>query len=358
MTAFFKEKRAVKELNKVLAIVSVGGYMRIIRLNPFRFVSKKEIILEYGDKGLYWLSSSERATYKHGIGVYPNGCRKEIYNLWVPPVAKKGECKLFIDYIHNNICSGKKLRTRWLLDWLADLVQHPTEPKGCGIAINSSEGLLEDVLETMYKHHEVMNSIFIRGYKGNHELLDAYHLVGNWTGITGLLVNNMTHQIISNWKPPKRKWLILEQTDIASDKVRDELQDGGIEAFTYYLFNREIKSKLYKAPKNPDPPKPDRITTVPVWWLEAVDQGKLDIKDWLDNSLEWPRHVIKAELYANYGRWCDKTGVMQSSFCVFTLELRKITNIKEIRKAKNGVRQRLFVIPSLNRCRKRILNEG
>jgi hypothetical protein len=89
-----------------------------------------------------WLSDVDRREYV-GIVIEPATYRGRAYNLWrgfaVEPM--QGDPSPFLDYIKVVLCGGDVELARWVLHYIADAVQRPTEPSPpTAIAIRGPQG--------------------------------------------------------------------------------------------------------------------------------------------------------------------------------------------------------------------------
>jgi hypothetical protein len=158
------------KMNEQFAVIqNWGGKCRVIKevedpaLNRSRLTSQgkddfcqawcnKFVTLGQDAKGLdikaavgaWWFSHERRREYSHLVfapGVDGTALGGP-YNLWqgfaVEPVA--GDCRLFLDHLHRNICNGVHEHSEWLLDHLAHMVQHPAQPGYVAVALQGDKG--------------------------------------------------------------------------------------------------------------------------------------------------------------------------------------------------------------------------
>lgn len=92
-----------------------------------------------------WIDRPETPRYR-GMGFYPPPAKvpREALNLWKgwPHEGKPvGSCKLFLEHVEQNICSGDVRLFGWMVAWFADLVQNPGLPiKGTAIILRGERG--------------------------------------------------------------------------------------------------------------------------------------------------------------------------------------------------------------------------
>lgn len=101
------------------------------------------------DAATVWLESRARREV-HGVQYCPNniGLRQGHLNLWlgwgVEPAP--GDCSIVVDHILYVIASGDVRKAEFILDWCADILQHPTRKPGVAVVLRGSEGNGKSVL--------------------------------------------------------------------------------------------------------------------------------------------------------------------------------------------------------------------
>jgi hypothetical protein len=176
----FKEKDDITRLNKVHAVLPIGGKTRVVTFGEMEeFPGRETIIMtqtmgdfaslqnkylhEYSDKngklqsvpmGTYWLNSKDRRQYDGGMAFMPQHDEeviRERLNLWrgygvklIKPKHKSAAagCNLFLDFMRDVICSGNEEHFDYLLKREAFILQNRircevalglnTEEEGCG----------------------------------------------------------------------------------------------------------------------------------------------------------------------------------------------------------------------------------
>ena len=71
-------------------------------------------------------------------GDVPEGYYNSWKGFYVQP--REGDCSSFLTHVKNIVCGGNDEHYNWLMDWLADLVQDPANPKGCSVILRGGEG--------------------------------------------------------------------------------------------------------------------------------------------------------------------------------------------------------------------------
>ncbi|EGR1117285.1 DUF5906 domain-containing protein [Vibrio cholerae] len=345
----------VSEYNEKYAIVLHGGKLRVMvetpSDNPFKepyelitkgdFISLTEhdvVFLADANgnpkrvqKSKIWRDSPEKRIYEGGLVFEPGKGRtvENALNMWrgwqYQPI--KGDWSLFKQHILK-VCGGNEKHYNWMLDWMADAIQDPMNPKGCAVILKGVEGagkgtifnIFGELFGRYYKH--IVQEDQLVG-KFNAHLQEALlvfadevtyggskKVAGVLKGITtekSLMVerkgldavryrNCMRLGIASNesWfipaGPQSRRWFILEvPSDVASKDdyftplYRQMEKEGGYEAMMYELQNREITSNLKVAPETEilyD--QRMRLATadcpVTAYWIHVVESGRWNVE--------------------------------------------------------------------------------
>jgi hypothetical protein len=370
-----KFDQLVAEMNEEYAVVTVGGKIRILREKPTTnevdmpydlfdkdswktLMENQTLTIEVNDKqkrvpkANIWLGHEGRRTYANGMGLFPDNVVPEgYYNTWngfsVEPV--QGDCSKLLYHIQHVICCGIQEQADWLMDWLADMVQFPADPKGCAVVMRGDEGTGKGMLaNTMGKifgsHHRHLIDDAHLTSNFNAHLLDAVsvfadeitwggnkktagklkgmvtekYLVGERKGVDAILYRNMVHLMIasnSEWVIPagsgSRRWFVLNvSSEMKSNRsyfnaLAEEMRNGGVEAFLYYLLNMEIKSDLRRAIETQGL-QDQRILntqsdTILHWWRKCVIDKSVKVEDLNSNEIiDWPTMVGKISLYECY----------------------------------------------------------
>ena len=416
----------VAQMNEEFAIVTIGGKIRIIKekdnsdnhmMTHYDLMDKDSFSLllmnkkiEYGtDKngvpkkvsiGNLWLGHEGRRTYENGMGLFPDGkVPNGYYNTWngfsVEP--RKGDCSQFLYHIKEVICDGDEENNNFLLDWMADLVQDPANPKGCAVVMRGGEGcgkgtlantigslfgshhrhLIDDNHLTSNFNSHLFDAIVVFAdeitWGGNKKtagklkgMITEKYLVGERKGIDAIQYRNMVHLLIasnSEWVIPagadSRRWFVLNVPNTkANDRayfmsINDELDNGGREALLYYLINRKITANLRHAPET-EALQVQRMLNVQDdqvlnWWMTKLIEGKLRSPDVKDEGLKWPEVVGKTALHLEYEAYCLHRNQRCVNVSVFFKEMSKY-GLKQIRPTVDGERVYCIKIPTVKNC--------
>lgn len=415
----------VERLNKTYAIVTVGGKIRVLRektslANPtdstFDLLGKEDFrtllqnnTMQIADaKGNpkvisvadIWLAHPSRRTYFNGMALFPNEAAPEgWYNTWdgfsINP--RPGNCDLLLEHAHKIICGGNDVHYEWLLDWCADAVQDPANPKGTAVVMRGEEGAgkgtLANTLGQLFGCHyrhliddshllsnfnaHMMDALFVFAdeitWGGNIKssgklkgLVTEKHLIGERKGVDAIGYRNMIHVMIasnSNWVVPagnhSRRWFMLDVSDTMIgdkgyfDAIDYELNNGGREAFLHFLLEREITNNLRLAPET-DALSEQRMRssssdTVLQWWIHCISRGVIEVpdekrKDNTDVGYAWPSHVDKVKFYDNYVEWCLARNMTSISLYIFYTEIKNM-GIELKRINTGGGRKNVYCMP-------------
>ena len=370
-----KYDEIVEKMNKRFAVTVVGNKLRIIvekdelhdpiskhydllGKDDFKTLVENEYVWAKDKRGediklpvaQLWLSHEARRTYRHGLGLFPDGDRDGYFNTWkgftVEP--REGDCSLILNHIRDVICRNNEEHNTWVLDWMADMMQDPSNPKGTAIVTRGKEGtgkgIIANLLGELMGGHFV-HLIDIQHLTGqfNSHMMDALflfadeitwggdiskagklkglvterYLLGERKGIDAEKYRSMVHMwIASNEKwvipagPDSRRWFVIEVGHHRMgdfhyfDDMADQIENGGREAFLHFLLNRKITSTLNKAPETEaleEQRAMSRGHDVTVqWWISCVDSGKIGNFD-----VDWPETIAKGDIYNIYEEWCS-----------------------------------------------------
>ena len=123
--------------------------------------------------GKWWLENEHRRQYS-SIAFAPEvTLPDDVYNLWrgFSVTSVPGECKLFLNHIHDNVCSGNDDYYDYLLKWMARTVQYPERPGLVAVVLRGGRG----VGKSFFAH--TFGKLFGRHYM---QISNSGHLVGNF----------------------------------------------------------------------------------------------------------------------------------------------------------------------------------
>lgn len=107
-----------------------------------------------------WLNWPGRREFLGGVVFDPTGqAPANVYNLWrgwpIPPAP--GDWTPIREHIRDVICGGRRELYRYVIGWLARMVQHPTQPGEVVLALQGRPGagktILGRAIKRMFGHH-------------------------------------------------------------------------------------------------------------------------------------------------------------------------------------------------------------
>lgn len=346
-------------------------YVRITEQALVSIYANKMITL--GNKSVnpakIWLVDPARREYLSGARLVPpdEHCPEDVFNLWrgyaYEPV--QGSVDMWTDFLYEVICDGKNEYLLWLEDWIADMLQHPSHPKGTAIVLSGIEGVgkgtfantLGALLGAHYRHitqdsqltgrfnAHLADSMLIfademiwggdkRSRGTLYALVSEKQLMAERKGYDSIPMRNLNRMIIasnSDWVVPAgpmaRRWFVLK----VSPKRKDQsgyfkkfiawLETGGYQAIMYYYLTRKITSDLYKAPMTLGlaEQKMAGIELVPQWWHAVLTHGSIQ-----EPASEWQTSVSLKILELSHQAYCRNYGTKPQYFPRLMRDLRRM----------------------------------
>lgn len=409
-----KREDVIAEMNKRFAVIVIGGSVRILmerapsKIDPLseRFVmmdrsgfqtlmandliavpDKKgnPVLMSKGD---LWLGDQNRRTYPSGI-IFSPGSRKEVdgyYNTWEQwryneKPSPDASWDMFKSHIKNEMCNGNLLHYVWILDWMADVIQDPRNPKGAAVILSGEEGtgkgtfahLFGELFGIHYKHvtdedhligkfnGHLQDSMLVFAdevtYGGNKKtagklkaLVTEPFLMTEFKNVNAYRSANYIRLIVASneeWfvpaGPQSRRWFVLKMSSsYANDanhfhKMREQMKNGGYQAMMTELANRDITSNLRWAPETETLNEQRAIlsTNDPVieWWTGCLEneyingiEGFTDWEPGAKNIQRWPEGVklSTTEFYGLYEDWAMERRVRRSGLTQFMIKIQKL----------------------------------
>lgn len=351
-----------------------------------------------------WLRDPKRRQFA-GMCFHPAPTEAEpapagYFNLWrgfsVEPVQKKGGYSIFLDHVRTNICGGDAALTRWVMGWMAHLIQRPRERLGTALVFRGKMGtgktLVGETLGRLIQAHYFLvdDPRYVVGNFNAHMasclLLQAEEAV--WAGdkvaegrLKGLITSKF--QMIENkgvdpirldnyvrlimtsnegWVVPagkdERRYAVFDVSDRCKEnhayfgEMVQQLEAGGYAALLYDLMRFDIASvNLRDIPKTEAllEQKTRSLGHVESWWLGRLHDGRTRRK-----ATGWETRVICDELVSDYLEESDRVGIKRrADETVFGLELRKLGAIEKRRGrwGEGGALVNAYLIPPLHEAR-------
>lgn len=415
----------IQEMNKSYAVVWLGGDCVILREHiapdtgvlDVSFCSKGALKLfhaadpkvEKVNRVEYWLRHPDHRTYDGLVfqpGLTPSD--PKFYNLWqgfaVEP--KEGDCSLYLTHLKENICSGDDELYRYLLTWMANVVQSPGTRPGVAIVLRGKQGTGKGVFAKGFgrlfaphfahitNSHQLVgrfnallkkavlvfaDEAFWAGDKQAEGTLNA--LVTEEThniepkGIDPFSVKNFMHLIIASnheWVIPAaseaRRWLVLDVSERYMQNhdyfkaIDTQMKNGGAAALLYELLHYDGSGeKLWTVPKTAAlcDQQAHSMTPIEKFWFNCLKTGSHigDRRDW-DHGIYatdrgWQRTIRAAALYDAYLARSQEAGVKRRA-----MEMEMADALKKMvpkathgRMTIEGDQVRGWTFPPLKECR-------
>ena len=414
-----KQAQVIEELNKIHAVVPVSGKVPIlmeaestpgglktinlIPIEGFKTLYSNQFIETIKDgvskqvsKGEFWLKSPDRRQYK-GLCFDPS--RDEVpgyFNLWqgfaVEP--KEGTCEKYYDHIFDNVCQGNEILYDYVLDWMADCVQNPTNKPGIALGVRGGQGvgknMFVDFFGDLFGCHylEISTQGHLTGnfnahlrdnlvlfadeaiWGGNKKdesqlksMITSKKRMVEMKGFDAIQLPNHTHLLLASneaWIAPMakddRRFCILDVGNKQANNrayfkaLIDEMANGGTSALLYDLLNRDLtETDLTKIPKTQAQLdiKILSLDSVSAWLLEFL---KFDAS-WRDLDSENPVQVFRtADLYVKYTDYCKASSKRPE---VLTNWSKKVWQVlPSMRKKQDRFRGIVWVFENIDEHRK------
>ena len=346
-----------------------------------------------------WLQHQKARRYER-VGFAPNADENPestLYNLWkgfaVDPV--EGDCTLYLNHLLYVIARGDQQLFKYILAWLADAVQNPTQRPGTSIVMRGDQGTGKSITANIFgslfgphaltvhhgkhlTHHfnlHLCSALFVfadeaiwAGDKAGEGVLKALITEPRLTvepknKDSFEMPNYVRLMIASNadWVVPagpmERRFCVVN----VSDKHRgdhgyfqaivDQMNNGGREALLHFLLNHDLTGVNLRSIPQTDALMEQKIQTMPPldeFWYFALETGAVRPEESV-----WPDVIPVAELYELFLEYSKKVAPAKrrGGMTSFGMRLRKICpGIERGRMGKN--RTPIYRLPSLETCRK------
>lgn len=431
---------SLRELNEKHAVVeSIGGKCRVISIewdHAFgrptiskqgfedfrnRYCNRRVQVgtdkkgnAEYMPLGKWWLQHPMRTQYTT-IEFLPGQEIPGCYNLWqgFTCEARPGECRLFLEHVHDVICGGDDYHYDYLIKWLASAVQNPAEV-GCTAVVlrgkqGTGKGFFVNTIGKLFGQHYLhitnpkhlvgnfnahlrdcvllfADEAFYAGDKKNEAVLKALiterHLMIEPKGIDSELRSNFIHLIMasnSEWVVPAamddRRFFVLDVSDRFKEdtthfgQIQAQLNNGGYEALLHHLMSLDLSDfNVRMAPKTEALHDQKELNLSPeeAWWYDKLQEGRI-----LGRHEDWETTVPKDVMFidfvnfvkvymGNYMNRCSKHRFSKFLNRICPVGYPKVKQIRispEPDSPELGLnfntKPTCFEFPSLAECRKR-----
>lgn len=429
------EEDVVDRLNKTHSVVVVGGKIRILvekdtkDLEPwmttYDLLSKEDFKTSMSNRlhpalttqgkptmrseAEIWLTSEERREYPRGIGFFPGSkAPTGVFNTWpgwtIQP--EPGDCDLFIEYIWEVICDRDDKLAAWVIDWMADIIQDPGDPKGTALVMRGEEGtgkgtlyqwisplmgqsaiqLIDESHLTGQFNAHMLDCILLFAdeitWGGNKKgagklkgLVTEKYVLGERKGIDAVKYKNHVRLLISSnsdWVIPagisSRRWCVLDVPKTRKgdreyfNRVYREIKNS-LPHLMYFLLNRKITSNLREAPVTKglhtqrSLSLENDISSALAYWMGKLRDGDIgnianagEVDDLNEPHTPWPKYIDRMETYADYEEYCSKNKIRPKSNTLFYKDTTRI-GIKTKRPRGGQLRKRAFELPEIEKAR-------
>lgn len=410
----------MEELNAVHAVINLGGKCRILKqstcvdlnikmvdyssVTDFKNFYMNRRVLSQSGKDIsiaeYWLKNIDRRQYE-GVVLAPGKNVPGYLNFWqgftVRPIA--GDCSLYIELIEEVIAGGDVNISRYILCWLANIIQNPMVRPGVAIVLKGDQGTGKG---TLCKHFgEIIGHNYVH-------LTQAKHLLGSFNshleaallifadeavladlkksegvlkslitddryfsenkGIRARQAKNHAHLIMAsnndwvvNSEIGDRRFFVVQVSDKRKrdreffGALEHQMNHGGKEALLHYLMNYDLSGYdlgVFPNTRAVYEEKMNSFNPVQKFWFSRLQEGTL-----LSSESCWGTGMVSAKDFKNeFFRFCSEVGISRIQHeSEFGKELRKLLPGKDdpkIRSSHSGIRTYSYQFPSLEVCRK------
>lgn len=353
----------------------------------------------------YWLRNPRRREYDE-IVFDPSGkASRRALNLWTGWAVKPdwdGSCELILRHVRDVLADGDPERERYILGWLADLVQNPGRKPDVALVLTGGKGAGKDTLAVIFKRiignrhvAHVDNPVrltsrfnaafgtsllihvedtFWAGAKGDKGTLQALITSPTATierkGIDAVTVASFVRLLMTanrdQWTAPasadERRYAIFDVSD-ARMGDRDyfralyhEIDHGGAEAFLASLLMFDLDGFDPRDVPQTEALRDQKLESldgIERWWFDILSDGNLGsaFEDWEDAPIEVERDRLRVS-YEAFTRDHRQYGPARPSG-VFGKRLKKmLPALAKTRPREDGSRRReCYVLPTLAECR-------
>jgi hypothetical protein len=421
-----KKPAPIERMNGKHAIVRMGGRtlaMTFTENGKVDFGKVADLHLYYANQPMptpkggvepisaWWLKHPERRTYGGGVVFAPGRTvKRDTYNLWTGFAVEPdpaGSCRLFLDHILNVVCSGDLTHYRYVMGWLAHMIQHPDEKPGVALVLKGLKGAGKDTVAeyvgALFPKHYVMISR-MEQLTGKFNAHQAQALLlhveeGFWAGnraaagslqstitastaliepkgVDPFMVDSFLRVFISSnekWVVPaskrERRYAVFNVSDChLQDKpyfaaLRAEMANGGLGGLLHHLRAFDLSGfdvREVPATEGLAEQKAAGLKNVEAFWFECLESGDLaDDGESVKERGDWAEVSIRVgidRLYDMYKDWMAEHRHLGHdatlSKSAFGRELAKLCPSREKKSlGKYPHRTPVHLLPDLTTCR-------
>lgn len=415
----------IDEVNRRFAVVGVGNRMVVMELAANGSIAelwdfehfKKRLVKEFIKVRMedgkvktmpladVWLKSRRGRSYDRLVYSMPGSivqATEQDYNGWqgfqVEP--KQGDWNLNRQHILEVICNGDEAAFKWVMNWLAAMVQFPGRHAWVAIVMRGTQGIgkghfADKMVGKLFGPQQYIHILGSGQLTAEHnEHLSGKVLIfadeSTWGGdpraaakLKGIITEDMVaihrkflkmvdepsalHILIASnneWPIPieagDRRFTVLDvnesrkQDQVYFGKLLLELANGGRAAMLHDLLNMEVDQNMLRIPYATSAKTQVALHSLKPtehWWFELLDRGSI-----VDD--EWPEIITKRDLHASYMTFLDKfhqhSRERRSTESELGRFLKKCMPVQHTLTI-DGVRDRRVLVPTLAECRKAFL---
>ena len=330
-----------------------------------------------------WMQWGKRKTYEEVY--FEPLAEKSVrrYNLWEGFAVKestKGSCDLFLSHIKNNICKGDSVLHTWVMSWLADMFQHPSQKPGTALILRGGMGVGKGI----FAHH--IGRLFGLHYmsitqpsqltgKFNGHMMDKILMFvdeGWWDderngggtlnalitepsiaiemkGKDAVYIPNFTRFIISanadrivqtGLKDERRMAIIDVGSEFQQDKVYfnaidEQMKAGGYEALLHYFLHYEYDKLLPRNIPETEALADHRLYSMPEemkWWQHCLYREAISDDYPLNNTLPADNDIECNKFFECYLKYCKDMQVKPMPLNILPKRLKEFLELNKAQK--------------------------
>lgn len=407
---YLKDKK--EEYSRSKLNLSDGKEMYLsLPLIEYKTVGKELKAVESNSFEYWWKNTEQRysgikfdpreITPKNEYSIGVNKSLKQ-YNIWEGfqyEPSETGSCDKFIAYIKEVLCSNDEEVYTFVMNWIADMIQRPTNRPGVVLALRGAQGAgkttLGYVLGKLYgKAHLLVQNINQLTARFNGQLAGKILISGEetiWGGdraaesyLKTLItedvmqieeknkaqytIQNYMHFIFtsnSEWMAPvgtrDRRYCVLDVSDkyIRDEKYWDalhnELDNGGYEKLLYVLLHWDLSKANFKEIPDTQARREnieEGLTPVQKWvYSSLLDYDNEDV----DCNLLWYKgkkfglNIPMSVAYTTFKVWAESNGlnIQYITMNNLTKSLENMFGKIKSRRRIEGNPQHVYVLPEV-----------